>query len=65
MTLLDVKKSASLELMKIDGVRGVGLGDKVIRVYVKDEEVIKKLPKTFKNVPLTFVVVGTIMPFLS
>lgn len=50
-------------LTAIDGVEGVGLGDGVVRVYVRDELVARRLPPELDGVPLEPVIVGEITAY--
>ncbi len=50
-------------LTAIDGIEGVGLGDGVVRVYVRDEDVARQLPAEIDGVGLESVVVGEITAY--
>lgn len=58
LTIFDAKKKYQMELMKIDGVVGVGIGEKkgkeCITLYVssQSEELKKQIPKTLEGFPV-------------
>ncbi len=58
--LRDAKATAKRELGNMPGVEGIGIGDGVLRVYVRDAGVIDRLPRSCANVDLEFVVTGEI-----
>ncbi len=60
-----VKQAHELELMAIDGVVGVGVGDgdlgeDVILVYVRDAATAKQVPKSLEGHAVRIVVTGDI-----
>lgn len=55
-----LKSAAREELSAYSGVQGLGVGDGVLRVYVRSAETRAELPSTFRGVPLEVVVVGDI-----
>jgi hypothetical protein len=55
-----VKAAAKSLFANVRGVEGVGIGDRVLRVYVRNEEVAKDLPKEFQGVKIDYVVTGEI-----
>jgi hypothetical protein len=58
---LNVAKARAKELLAhLDGVEGIGIGDKVILVYVRSEAVAAKIPDTIYNVPVKVNMVGDI-----
>lgn len=58
--LLAVKKQAWEEFAPVQGVEGVGLGDKRLRVYVRNAEVGRQIPATYHGVEVDVIVVGQI-----
>lgn len=60
---LKVKKENEGELLKIEGVTGVGLGKSII-IYVKKytSQMAALLPKTLDNFPICIIQTGTIIP---
>lgn len=61
--IVATKKAAMLQYKDLSGVEGFGIGDEVINVYISDEEVIKRLPATFENIPLRFIKSGVIKAY--
>lgn len=60
-----VKQLHEQELMAIDGVEGVGLGktrigDDAILVYLRDEGVVKFVPRDIEGHPVEIIVTGQI-----
>jgi hypothetical protein len=55
-----IKAAAKEEFRDVDGIEGFGIGDQVLRVYVRNTEVAESLPKTFRGVDLELVVTGDI-----
>lgn len=55
-----IKAAAKEELGHIRGVEGLGLGEGVLRVYVRNAEVRKRLPSEYRGVPVESVVTGEI-----
>ena len=55
-----VKAAAKSRFGNIRGVEGIGIGDRVLRVYVRTEEVAKNLPKVFQGVKVDYIVTGEI-----
>lgn len=60
LDLFQVKAAARDELGRIDGVKGFGVGDGSLRVYVQDAEVMQHLPSSFRGAPVECVIVGTV-----
>ena len=58
--LRSLKAAAKEELGRVQGVEGVGLGEGSLRIYVRNPEVRKLLPKEFRGVPVNPVVTGEI-----
>jgi hypothetical protein len=55
-----VKAAAKIQFANVDGVEGIGIGDRALRVYVRSEDVAKDLPKEFQGVRVDYVVTGKI-----
>jgi hypothetical protein len=60
-----VKDEHEQELMAIDGVEGVGvgqgkIGNEAIIVYVRDEGARKRIPRTIAGYPVETIVTGVI-----
>jgi hypothetical protein len=55
-----VKAHAKEELGGLEGVQGIGIGDRVLRVYVRNAAVRRHLPDTFEGVPVECVEVGDV-----
>jgi len=58
------------KLLEIDGVEGVSLdsgdlGEDIVMVFVRDESVVKKIPKTLDGVPVRVEVTGEFDAFLD
>jgi hypothetical protein len=60
--LRDAKETAKRDFGSMPGVEGIGIGDGVLRVYVRDANVKDRLPRTCENVDLEFVVTGEVNP---
>jgi hypothetical protein len=58
--LRDAKASAKQAFLGMPGFEGVGIGDGVLRVYVRDASVIDQLPRSWENVGIEFVITGEI-----
>jgi hypothetical protein len=58
--LAAVKARAKRAWGDLDGVEGFGIGDGVLRVYVRDAGVARRLDDTFDGVAVDFVPVGDI-----
>lgn len=58
--LRNAKQAAKRELGNTPGVEGIGIGDGVLRVYVRDAGVIDRLPRSCADVDLEFVITGEI-----
>lgn len=59
--LSTVKKHARLELGKIAGVEGFGVGDGTLRIYVRSARDGEQLPRQFEGTPVELVVVGDVV----
>ena len=58
---MDAFKSAAIQRYgDLPGVEGVGIGDQSLRIYVRNSEVQKQLPRQFQGVSIDFVVTGDI-----
>lgn len=55
------KKAARAAFEHIEGVEGVGIGDDVIRAYIRSPGVRKTLPVEIEGIPVECVVVGEIV----
>ncbi|HEX7152917.1 MAG TPA: hypothetical protein VF618_15625 [Thermoanaerobaculia bacterium] len=55
------KRAAKEAFSDIEGVQGFGIGDNVVRAYVKNHEVARELPAEIDGVTLECVVVGEIV----
>ena len=60
-----VKRSRESELMAIEGVEGVGIGqneigDGAIIVYLRDEGVRRRIPRTIEGHPVVTIITGAI-----
>jgi hypothetical protein len=58
--LRDAKDAAKRDFGSMPGVKGIGIGDGVLRVYVRDATVIGQLPRSCEEVDLEFVVTGDV-----
>ena len=63
--IVQVKQNHEFELMAIDGVEGVGIGsneigDDVILVYLRDEEVGKRIPHNIEGFQVKTQITGII-----
>lgn len=58
--LRNAKEAAKRDFGGIPGVEGIGIGDGVLRVYVRDANVIDHLPRSCEKVDLEFVVTGDV-----
>ena len=58
--LYDAKAAAKRDFGSMPGVDGIGIGDGVLRVYVRDAGVIDRLPRTCEEVDIEFVIDGDI-----
>jgi hypothetical protein len=45
----------------VDGVNGFGLGERSVRVYVRDAAVRDRLPHEYQGVPVEVVVTGDLV----
>lgn len=55
-----IKAAAKAQFGQVDGVEGIGIGARTLRIYVRDESVRNRLPSEFKGVAIDVVVTGTI-----
>lgn len=58
--LRDAKAHAKERFAQVDGVRGVGIGDRCVRVYVSNLGLREVLPSTIDDILLELVEVGDI-----
>lgn len=61
--LAKLKKELRTELKDVPGVKGFGIGDNVLRVYIQNEAVKELLPKEFHGVRIEFVLSGEVKKF--
>jgi hypothetical protein len=61
LTLLALKAGAWQEFGSLPGVQGVGLGDRRLRVYVRNADAGRQIPQTYHDVPVDIIVVGEVM----
>lgn len=64
-SLEHVKQNHEQELMAIDGVEGIGvgrskIGDDAIIVYLRDEGVKKRIPRSIAGYPVETIITGGI-----
>lgn len=64
-SIAQVKQNHESELMAIDGVEGVGvgrnqIGDDVILVYLRDDEVSKRIPRNIDGFQVKTEITGII-----
>lgn len=62
MSVEEVRARAEAQLMAIAGVKGVGVGNQRIIVYVESPEVAYNIPSTVEGFPVMPVVTGRIRP---
>ncbi|MFL6233706.1 MAG: hypothetical protein ACJ76N_11275 [Thermoanaerobaculia bacterium] len=60
LDMASIKAAAKRELHGLEGVEGFGIGDRRLRVYVRDAEAGRRLPKTFHGADVECVVTGDI-----
>lgn len=58
--LHDAKEAAKRDFGSTPGVEGIGIGDGVLRVYVRDANVAERLPRSYEDVGIVFVVTGDV-----
>lgn len=58
--VIAAKAEAKKYLADRPDVLGVGIGDKCVRVYLKDDEGRLGIPEQFKGVPVEFIISGRI-----
>jgi len=54
------KQAAVKSLTSIKGVKGVGIGDGTLRVYILNDDIKASLPDAVEGVPIETVVTGEI-----
>lgn len=57
LNMAAIKAAAKRELDR-EGVEGFGIGDRSLRIYVRDADTGRRLPSTFRGVDVEFVVTG-------
>lgn len=59
--VLEIKKKHEDELLRIEGVVGVGADESSIRVYVEGltEDLRKRIPEVIEGIPVKVISVGT------
>ena len=55
-----VKAAAAHQFNTTDGVVGFGIGDRTLRIYVRNSAVRDRLPSEFQGVPVEVVVTGDV-----
>ena len=60
LNMASIKAAAKRELQGLDGVEGFGIGEHSLRVYVRDAEAGRRLPRTFHGADVECVVTGDI-----
>jgi hypothetical protein len=58
--LRDAKEAAKRDFGSMPGIEGIGIGDGVLRVYVRDANMIDHLPQSCEKVDIEFVVTGEV-----
>ncbi|HEX6086232.1 MAG TPA: hypothetical protein VF266_17005 [Thermoanaerobaculia bacterium] len=58
--LRDAKAAAKRDFGETPGVEGIGIGKDVLRVYVRDADVISQLPSSCEDIGIEFVVTGDV-----
>lgn len=58
--LRSAKAHAKTLLMSLTGVRGFGIGDGTVRIYIVDASVVKELPGDVDGVPIEPITVGEV-----
>ncbi len=59
LDMVAIKAAAKRELDR-DGVEGFGIGNRSLRVYVRDADAGRRLPRSFHGVDVECVVTGDI-----
>ena len=54
----EVKESYKRQLLGMEGVEGVGVGEDAIIVFIEDATVIEGIPKELEGIPVRTVVSG-------
>jgi len=60
LSLRAVKAAAVRQFADVDGVVGFGIGDRTLRIYVRNAEVRDRLPTEFQGAPVEVVVTGDV-----
>jgi hypothetical protein len=58
LDMASIKAAAKRELHGLEGVEGFGIRDHSLRVYVRDAEAGRRLPRIFHGVDVECVVTG-------
>jgi len=61
LDLKAVKSEAMRKFGAMEGVEGFGIGDRVLRIYVRHASVKEMLPREFQGVPVEIIVTGDII----
>ena len=60
LSLQAVKAAAVRQFGGVDGVVGFGIGDRALRIYVRNAAVRDRLPTQFQGAPVEVVVTGDV-----
>jgi hypothetical protein len=60
LSMQAVKAAAARQYGNVEGVVGFGIGDRVLRIYVRNAAVRDGLPREFQGVPVEVVVTGDV-----
>jgi hypothetical protein len=60
INMQSVKAAAKAQFGNLDGVIGFGIGDHVLRIYVRDSKVRERLPAEFQGASIEVVVTGDV-----
>jgi hypothetical protein len=55
------KRAAKEQFGHVAGVTGFGIGNHVIRIYVSNRDILKKLPKEYRGVRVDYVLAEEIV----
>ena len=61
LKVLEIKKKHEDELLRMEGVVGVGTDESSIRVYVESltEDLRKRIPQAIEGIPVKIIPIGT------
>jgi hypothetical protein len=65
LSMQAVKAAAVRQFGGVDGVVGFGIGDRALRIYVRNPAVREQLPTEFQGAPVEVVVTGDVQAFGS